>query len=931
MLKLTKTFLLFLLCISLKATFAQQTQKIYLSGTDKDHTIDWDFYCTGGRKSNVWTKISVPSCWELQGFGTYNYGHDKIRGKEEGLYKHSFDVPNLNGKKVIITFEGSMTDTEVKINGKLAGPIHQGAFYEFKYDITPLLKQGGSNLLEVKVSKHSANESVNRAERYADFWIFGGIFRPVYLEILPENYISRTAINAKMDGAFNIDIFTTGETKDASVEGQIYTLDGKKVGKSFSAKVNSSVTHINTKINNPTTWNPEKPFLYQVKLNLKNGNKTSHKLTEKFGFRTVELRKKDGFYVNNQKIRFKGVNRHSFYPSSGRTTSKALSIEDVNLMKEMNMNAVRMSHYPPDKHFLEACDSLGLFVLDELTGWQDAYDTEVGKKLVKELVVRDVNHPSIVMWDNGNEGGNNLELVDEYAKYDPQNRTVIHPWEVFNGTDTRHYKPYNCCFDSQFNGDEVFFPTEFQHGLFDGGHGAGLKDYWELMMQKPLSAGGFMWDFADEAVVRTDKNGILDADGTHAPDGIVGPYHEKEGSFYTIKEVWSPVFINQKFITPQFNGIIQIENRYHFTNLDECKFTYSLKKFNNPIEKSIVSEQAFAIDNISVKPGERGALNLSLPANWQSYDALYLTATDPQGKEIYTWTWAIKTQTEIASSILKNTVDLPAVEAKEDANTISLSANNISITCDKNTGTISEVKNNGKLISFSNGPLPAGFTATLKNIKHFADGKDQVITVEFNEGFKRLEFRMQPNGWLKMDYEYLPTEEGSLEFDYAGVNFSYPENKITGVEFLGNGPYRVWKNRMEGVKLGVWDKTYNNTMTGVTWEYPEFKGYYSDFYWATFKNKETPFTVVSADKNLFLRLYTPQIPQGLIDTRKGMMERTHPPFPAGDISFMHAIPAIGDKFMFADQKGPSGQKNMYSKAKRPINLKGTLYFYFGEL
>ena len=104
---------------------------------------------------------------------------------------------------------------------------------------------------------------------------------------------------------------------------------------------------------------------------------------------------------------------------------------DVKLMKEMNMNAVRMSHYPPDQHFLDVCDSLGMFVLDELTGWQAKYDTIVGRKLVKELVVRDVNHPSIVIWDNGNEGGFNFALDGDYAKYDPQDRLVIHPWEHF--------------------------------------------------------------------------------------------------------------------------------------------------------------------------------------------------------------------------------------------------------------------------------------------------------------------------------------------------------------------------------------------------------------------------------------------------------------------------------------------------------------------
>src|ERR1700761_1449879 len=136
------------LLITAIGAFAQSTITKYLSGTDKDHTVQWDFFCTDGRQSNKWSKIAVPSNWELQGFGTYNYGHDKVKANEQGLYKHEFFAETWKGKRVYIVFEGSMTDTKVMINGKLAGPIHQGSFYRFKYDITDLLKFNAKNLLE---------------------------------------------------------------------------------------------------------------------------------------------------------------------------------------------------------------------------------------------------------------------------------------------------------------------------------------------------------------------------------------------------------------------------------------------------------------------------------------------------------------------------------------------------------------------------------------------------------------------------------------------------------------------------------------------------------------------------------------------------------------------------------------------------------------
>jgi len=273
------------------------------------------------------------------------------------------------------------------------------------------------------------------------------------------------------------------------------------------------------------------PQRYQVAVTIYDGKKALHQIIQKFGFRTVELKESDGIYVNGQKIMFRGVCRHTFWPSSGRTSSKQLAIDDVNLMKDMNMNAVRMSHYPPDQYFLDICDSMGMFVLDELAGWQKFYDTPTAKRLVKQMVERDVNHPSIVLWDNGNEGGFNKEVRGDYALYDPQKRTVIEPWSIINGTNTKHYPKFSYVENALTKGKEIFFPTEFLHGLFDGGLGAGLDDQWNLMMSSPLSAGAFFWVFADEGIERRDLHDSIDTKGNAAPDGILGPYHEKEREF----------------------------------------------------------------------------------------------------------------------------------------------------------------------------------------------------------------------------------------------------------------------------------------------------------------------------------------------------------------------------------------------------------------
>ena len=195
-------------CIS---AAAQSTEIQYLSGRDAESTTEWDFYCSAGQNSGKWSKIAVPSCWEQQGFGEYTYGrwYKKKGGKpstETGRYRHSFRVPReWQGKKVEIVFEGVMTDATVTVNGRPAGDTHQGAFTTFSYDITPLLDFKGKNTLEVMVEKQSRDNSVNNAERRADWWLFGGIFRPVYLRALPKTHISHAGINARADGTLTLE------------------------------------------------------------------------------------------------------------------------------------------------------------------------------------------------------------------------------------------------------------------------------------------------------------------------------------------------------------------------------------------------------------------------------------------------------------------------------------------------------------------------------------------------------------------------------------------------------------------------------------------------------------------------------------------------------------------------------------------------------
>lgn len=884
------------------------TEIQYLSGTGSDNRVNWEFYCTEGRNSRTWRTIPVPSCWEMEGFGTYQYGG--YTAAEQGRYRYNFEVPSSwTDKSVYIVFEGSMTDTQVWINGKSAGPKHQGAFYRFKYDISNLLNYNGSNLIEVTVDKKSSNASVNEAERQADYWVFGGIYRPVYLEAYPNQFIERVAIDAKASGAFNVDVYLKNIQSANSVACQIKDMDGNDVGAAFSQSVTrgQQSVRLSTVIANPDLWDAENPHLYQAEVTLNSGDTAIHALKERFGFRTVDVRRGDGIYVNGNKIMFKGVNRHAFHPDSGRTLNAKIDLEDVLTIKEMNMNAVRMSHYPPDQSFLDYCDENGLYVLDELAGWQDSYDSRVGTILANEMVDRDVNHPSIILWDNANElnltsSDYNRDLTNAIYRRDPQGRKVVYPRGVNDGMDTLHYPTYQTL-STKLRGPNIYFPTEFLHGLYDGGHGAGLDDFWDLMQSSRLSAGGFLWVYADEGVMRTDT-GRIDTEGNRAPDGILGPYHEREGSFYTIKEIWSPVQLtNEAYyendFPANFNGSVGITNDYDHTNLNQCNFFWELVNYKEPgdNESGYTVVDSGTPESPNIAPGESGYLSLNLPAGWMDYDALFFTAEDSTGMELWTWKWTIKKAADHKDSIV--VAGTGTASGRSDNAYIYMSASDTELRFRKSDGQLDRVMQNSREISFNNGPMVASRNQTLRNISGAQTGSSYTVTANYAGDMQNAIWTIYPSGWVKLEYKY-NTRATGLKF--LGVNFSYPELQMSGVRWLGKGPYRVWKNRMQGVTHDVWQKDYNDTMTGSTQsplEYPEFSGYYSDMYWAALETVEGTILAVSEDENLFLRLYTPE--EGVNP------EKTTTTFPGQDISFLDGIEPIGTKFNEASTLGPESQ------------------------
>ena len=905
------------------------TERLYLSGKGCDDMVEWDFMCTDGNNSGEWKKIGVPSCWELQGFGTYQYGM-KFYGKafpegaadEVGKYKYEFELPeSWRGKQIELIFEASMTDTEVLINGRKGGSKHHGGFYRITHDVSDRVFFGPKkkNRLEVTVSKESENAGVNLAERRADYWNFGGLWRPVFMIARPALNLKHIALDAKADGTFYAECTLSMPVENGKITTEIFDKNGKKVAENVTPlRPGQGDSNVEFKVDSPATWSAETPNMYKAVFTLADASgKVLHKETEKFGFRTIEVRESDGLYINGNKINIRGVNRHSFRPESGRTLSWQKNLEDVELIKSMNMNAVRLSHYPADPEFYELCDSLGLYVMSELTGWHGKHETINGQKLVKEMVMRDVNHPSIIWWSNGNEKGWNDELNGEFHKYDPQKRPVLHPQGNFGGFETMHYRSYG---ESQnyMRLPEIFMPTEFLHGLYDGGHGAGLYDYWEMMRKHPRCAGGFLWVLADEGVKRVDMDGFIDNCGNYGADGIVGPHHEKEGSYWTIREVWCPIQIMNSSFDSNFDGVLNVENRYDFNSLKGSALKWRQLAMPSPGSKSeseVVAQGTVNFPDIAA----RQSGTVSIPVFKPSADVIQLTVIDRDGKELFTWSHRILGKERTVAK-----VSGAAPVWKEDGDMILVTANGRTYRFSKADGQLKGVDVNGRHIGLTDGPRVIvakrsdrsmdGFynhddkeaekkktrytefddAGTLVGVRAETVGENVVVTADYKLGnFDKAVWTIAPDGSSVLDFTY--NFNGVI--DLMGVKFDFPEDKVISKRWVGDGPYRVWQNRLHGPQYGVWENDYNDPIPAESFTYPEFKGYFANVDWMDIRTKDGNIVIINETPDSYVGVYEPR------DGRDHILYN----LPKTGIAVMEVIPPVRNKVNTTDLIGPSSQ------------------------
>ncbi len=547
----------------------------------------WDFaYFERDRdvpeKIDRWDSIDVPSVWQMQGYEkpyytnvNYPYPVDPPYVPDDnpcGIYRRTFELPNnWSDRLVFAVFEGVAPCMYLYINGEYAG-FSSGSHMQSEFEITSMLKTGVNEIM-VRVPKWCAGSYLEDQ----DFMRMNGIFRDCYLLSREDGYMRDIEVKADTDGIYVSD-----------TDFEIY--DGvEKLSDSKNLKL----------------WSAEKPQLYTVIVKTK-----TEFIPIKVGVRTISV-ENGALLINGVKVKLKGVNHHDFCPETGYYLTDEFMRHELELMKSLNINAIRTSHYPPAPEFLNLCDELGFYVIDEADiethgfgnrNYCCGYDDdniwpcrdEIWKKAfmdrAERMLERDKNHPSVIVWSTGNEsnsGINQIEMSRWFKKRDPSRLT--HCEDASRKLDTHpdslDYKEYDLysrmywsiddCRNYAENPDtyQPMFLCEFSHAM--GNSPGDVGDYVEQWYKYDKLIGGCIWEWADHSVFENGAYryggdfGEETHDGNFCCDGMVMPDRSFKAGTYNIK------FAYQPFAVEKADGALKVYNRYDFTDFEECRFVLS--------------------------------------------------------------------------------------------------------------------------------------------------------------------------------------------------------------------------------------------------------------------------------------------------------------------------------------------------------------------
>ncbi len=573
-----------------------------------------------------WDTVPVPSCWQTLGYENPNYTNANYPYPIDvpyvpddnpcGVYERDFEIASLWGK-VYYVLEGVGSCGFVYVNGEYVG-FTQGTHLQAEFDITSFVHEG-TNTLRVKVLKWCVGSYLEDQ----DFFRFSGIFRDTYILQRPEGHLVDAYVEAK-DSKVTV-------TADAEAEVTLYDMQGNKIGSASGAKTEIAVE-------NPILWNAEKPYLYTVKL-----ERDGEVIEITTGFRTIEVSPTYQLLINGVSVKLFGVNHHDTHPTNGWCETNEELERELLLMKELNINCIRTSHYPPTPYFLELCNRIGFYVILETDiethgflrrkanvpyafdiddmAWPGTNPMWLKEHLerMERAVKRDRNHPSIIMWSTGNESGNgpNHVAMMEYIRglgdgrlghAEDASRKSVKEFEAIYNSDvySRMYPSLEGVEGFAKNPDIAMpvFLCEYSHAM---GNGPGdVYDYCELFDKYDKLIGGCVWEWADHTVIVDgvqkyggDFEGELTHDGNFCCDGMVFSDRSLKAGSLEVKAAYQPMK------TVLEGNKLTVTNRLDFTNLNEYEFTYAIELDGNEVSKNTLV--------LDAEPHTSAVLELDIP------------------------------------------------------------------------------------------------------------------------------------------------------------------------------------------------------------------------------------------------------------------------------------------------------------------------------
>ena len=868
-----------------------------------------------------WNSIVVPGTWQLQGFGLPIYTNmknpyktDQPKVTEEppmeyysykhrdpvGSYLTEFNIrPEWKNKRFFLHFAGVKSAMYIWVNGKKVG-YSQNSMSPAEFDITDFVRNG-TNKLAVEVYRWSDGSYLEDQ----DMWRFSGIFRSVDLWVRPQTFIQDYFIKPVLSKDFGIAHLTIdailanrsrlmekGLVVEASLIGKDtsgYEVE-KKMQKSvpFLKSKSELKLSLNCDVEKPLLWSAEIPNLYDVYITLKKDNEILEKFHYETGFRNIEVRG-EVFKINGKNVKLKGVNRHEHHPRTGRSIDKATMEKDIQLMKQANINMVRTSHYPDDPLFYELCDKYGLYVMDEAN--QESHEYGIGNTIlgdnpiwtkahvdrVKALVQRDKNHPSVIFWSLGNEGGKgcNFEMMADTVKLIDPSRLIYSDSDrgVSQIYDDGYLLPDALKALGEKINDRPVFMREYAHAM--GNSMGNFKEYWDVIYADSSLVGGAIWDWVDQGLAKkidgtpikyngdvTSLNlkkdefwayggdfGDKPNDQNFCINGLVGPDRIPHPHYYEVQKVYQNIDFEQ---LDAEKGIIKVKNRYDFLQLNDFDYTYEW--LLNGIVKKKGSVQLINGDELHIpSPDFRDSeicLNVYARLKTSKLWANVGFIVARQQFVIGTYPYA---------EISEGKDDL---KVTKDNTYYTISGHGFTFVFNRGNGALQSWKKNNKEI-FMN-PLepyfwkPAndnqihnGYIQRLGVWKETAEkrqvrdsqclDKDGLIIITFdmvlptvNSSYSLL-YKINSKGQIQVEADYNPQGKNIALIPKFGMRMRLCRD-LDQITWYGRGDFENYPDRKTGAFLGIYSKKLKDFMTDYV--FPQDNSNRCDVRWLKMENKD---------------------------------------------------------------------------------------------